>query len=157
MLVHVWFPLQLKELIVLSNITSVTRRLTNAFAIVVFDRDTNVHAECLAPLVTCLTPCDVAVGALSWLLTCFDGGRCHGWFTCCFDPCCQKPGELTQTQLARVELVGVHRELKDMDVCQHISYIAHILQVQLRIRDRGPSPLTAHPTICPPGAGSSAA
>lgn len=69
---------------------SVTRRLTNALAIVVFDRDTNAHAECPALLTS--PPCDVAMGALSWwLLTCYDGGRCHGWFTCCFDPCCQSP------------------------------------------------------------------
>ncbi|CAB1432518.1 unnamed protein product [Pleuronectes platessa] len=68
-----------------------------------------------------------------------------------------EPGELAQTQLAWVEPPGVHRELKDMDPCQHISYIAHILQVQLRIGDRGPSPLAARPAICPPGAGGSEA
>lgn len=38
-----------------------------------------------------------------------------------------------------------------MDLCQHVSYRAHIVQVQLRISDGGPSPLTAHPTICSPG------
>lgn len=135
---------------------SVIQSLTNALAIVVFDGDTNTHRSPGAALNTPhLLWCSygrLVVGArlfwwwsMSWLV--------HMLFWSLLS----EPSELTQTQLARVEPTGVHRELKDMDLCQHISYIVHILQVQLRIRDSGPSPLTAHPTICPPGAGGSVA
>lgn len=43
-------------------------------------------------------------------------------------------------------LGGVHEELKDVDRCQGVSHAARILQVQLRIRDGGPS-APALPTL----------
>jgi len=135
---------------------SVTWWLTNALDIVVFDRGRNVQTEFPAPLITHLTPCDVAMGALSWVLM-FWWRSVSRLVRMLFWSLLSGPSELTLTQLAWVEPVGVHRELKDMDLCQRISYIAHILQVQLRIRDSGHSPLAAHPTICPPGAGGSVA
>lgn len=97
--------------------------------------------------------CDVAVGALPWLPVCFDGGRCHGWFACCFDPGCRSLASSCRYSWLGWRRYGVQKELKDMDLCQCISYIAHILQVQLRIGDRRPWPCSAHPTICAPGAG----
>lgn len=67
-------------------------------------------------------------------------------FACCFDPRLLESGELAQTQLARVETLGVQKELKDVDLCQRISYIAHILQVQLRESETG-DPGPALPTL----------
>ena len=72
---------------------SVTRRLTNALAIVAFDGDAK-HASRTPRrrLVTHLTPFVMRLWeTLSWLLARSDGGRRHGWFTCCFDPRCQSP------------------------------------------------------------------
>lgn len=122
---------------------SVTRWLTNALAIVVFDRDTNTQnarrrSQHTSPL-WCSHGSLVVAARLFWWWSV--SRLVHMLF---WSPL-SEPSELTQTQLAWVEPSGVHRELKDMDSCQHISYIAHILQVQLRIRDRGPSP-----PCCPP-------
>lgn len=153
---HVLLPLQAQRANCAQQHPSVIQSLTNALAIVVFDGDTNTHRSPGAALNT------------PQLLWCrygrlVVGARLFWWWSVSwqvhmlFWSLLSEPSELTQTQLARVEPTGVHRELKDMDLCQHILYIVHILQVQLRIRDSGPSPLTAQPTICPPGAGGSVA
>lgn len=62
-----------------------------------------------------------------------------------FDPRLPESGELAQTQLARVDTPGVQKELKDVDLCQRISYIAHISQVQLR-----ESEMETPALLCPP-------
>lgn len=123
---------------------SVTRWLTNALAIVVFDRDTNTRRM---PGAAHNTPRPLwsSYGSLVVAAHLFWWWSVSRLVHMLFWSLLSEPSELTQTQLAWVEPLGVHKELKDMDPCQHISYIAHILQVQLRIRDRGPSP-----SHCPP-------
>ena len=155
------FPLRAQRANCAQQHHSVTQWLTNALAIVVFDRDTNTRASGGGGLPGAArnTPRPLWCSGGSLVVA----ARLFWWWSVSrlvhmlFWSLLSEPGELTQTQLAWVEPPGVHRELKDMDPCQHISYIAHILQVQLRIRDRGPSPLAAHPAICPPGAGGAVA
>lgn len=114
---------------------SVTRRLTNALAITVFDRGSMPGAIRNAPqLLWCSCGRLVVVArsfwwwSVSWLV--------HVLFWSLLS----EPSELAQTQLAWVEPLRVQSELKDMAPCQQISYIAHILQVQPRIRDTVLSP-----------------
>lgn len=87
---HVLLPLQLKELIVLSNIPVWYNHWLMHWPSSCL-METQTHTEVPAPLLTHLNSCDVDMGDLSWVLACFDGGPCRGRFTCCFDPCCQSP------------------------------------------------------------------
>lgn len=91
MLVHVSLPRQLKGADCVRQHPGVIQWLTNAVAMAAPDGDTDAHAEFPAPLSAHLAACDVAMGGLSWTLARFDGGPCHVWFTCCFDPCCRSP------------------------------------------------------------------
>lgn len=149
MLVHVWLLQRLRWLIVLNNITVWHDWLTNAQAFTSFDRDSSQRARRLFTTRLLWFRCGrlVVAARVFWWQSVSRLVRLLFWSRL------SESGELMQTQLARVEMLGVQKELKDMDLCQRISYIAHILQAQLRIRDRRPWPCSAHPTICPPGAG----